>query len=38
MRVQRVGDVVLSRPVFAVVRGRANTLRHCVPYDESGVH
>ncbi|MEU8371353.1 hypothetical protein [Micromonospora tulbaghiae] len=38
MRVQRVGDVVLSRPVFAVVRGRANTLWDCVPYDELCVH
>lgn len=38
MRVQRAGDVVLSRPVFAVVRGRANTLCNCVPYDESGIH
>lgn len=37
MRVQRAGDIVLSRPVFAVVRERANTLWDCVPYDESGV-
>ncbi len=38
MRVQRTGDVVLSRPVFAVVRERANTLWDCVPYDELCVH
>lgn len=38
MRVQRAGDVVLSRPVLAVVRERANTLWDCVPYDESCVH
>lgn len=38
VRVQRAGDVVLSRPVFAVVRERANTLWDCVPYDESGIH
>ncbi|MFI7649597.1 hypothetical protein ACIBTZ_26470 [Micromonospora sp. NPDC049460] len=38
MRVQRAGDVVLSRPVFAVIRERANTLWDGMPYDESQVH
>ncbi|MEW2330479.1 hypothetical protein AB0880_22005 [Micromonospora chersina] len=38
MRVQRAGDVLLSRPVFAVVRERANTLWDGMPYDELDVH
>lgn len=38
MRVQRAGDVVLSRPVFAVARERACTLWDGMPHDELRVH
>ncbi|WP_217398042.1 hypothetical protein [Catellatospora tritici] len=34
IRVQRVGDVVLTRPVFAVVRAIANTMWDSLPADE----
>jgi len=38
MRVQRAGDVVLSRPVLAVVRSDAYTLWDGMPTDELQVH
>jgi hypothetical protein len=38
MRVQRVGDVVLTRPIFAVLGDRAGTMWDVMPSDELGVH
>jgi hypothetical protein len=38
MRAQRVGDVVLTRPVLAVLGERARTLWDTVPGDELDVH
>jgi hypothetical protein len=38
MRVQRAGDVVLTRPVCAVVREMAFTLWDGMPYEELGRH
>ncbi|GAB4050562.1 hypothetical protein [Catellatospora paridis] len=38
IRVQRAGDVVLTRPVFGIVRERAHTLWDSLPYDEFQVH
>jgi len=38
MRAQRVGDVVLTRPVFAVLGDRAYTLWDVIPGDELQVH
>ena len=38
MRVQRAGDVVLTRPVFAVLGERAYTLWDVIPGDELQVH
>lgn len=38
MRAQRVGDVLLTRPVFAVVGERWYTLSDAIPGDELEVH
>ncbi|GAA2630280.1 hypothetical protein Adu01nite_41590 [Paractinoplanes durhamensis] len=38
MRAQRTGDVVLTRPVFAVMGDRAYTLWDAIPADELHVH
>jgi hypothetical protein len=38
MRAQRVGDVLLTRPVFAVIGERAYTLGDVIPADELEVH
>ncbi len=37
VRVQRVGDIRLSRPVFARFDGWAHTVHDCVPRDEWAV-
>ncbi|GIG93377.1 hypothetical protein [Plantactinospora endophytica] len=38
IQVQRAGDVLLTRPVLAVVRQRAYTVWDGMPYDELEVH
>jgi hypothetical protein len=38
MRVQRAGDIVLTRPVFAALGERAYTLWDVIPDDELQVH
>ena len=38
MRAQRAGDVVLTRPVFAVLGQRAYTIWDAIPGDELDVH
>jgi hypothetical protein len=38
IRVQRAGDVLLTRPVLAVVRERAYTLWDGMPYEELEIH